>query len=102
MNKPKEYWIRKGTNRFTYEVGDDADPEGVIRRLALGDQFYDAVVETPINGGVHVIEKAAYDRVLTALKQSCESAHFEYCSSESPCKSVDQHIARKLAELGVS
>lgn len=66
MSEPREFWIRKGTNGFSYETFGD-NPGETIRSLSNGDQFYDAVVS--IDGGLHVIEKSAYDAILVENKK---------------------------------
>lgn len=70
MCKPKEYWIRKGTNDFTYEFEDDNDITKTVKSLSQGDQFYDAVVDYEIEGGIHVIEYKEYARLKGILKEA--------------------------------
>ena len=66
-----EYWIRKGTNDFSYEIFGEGDE--IVKSLSKGDQFYDAIVTEPIEGGIHVIEYSEYQRVCKLLEQTWEN-----------------------------
>lgn len=64
----KQYWIRKGTNNFSYEYYDfDANISTVD--LSRGDQFYDAILEKPALGATHVIDYQSYQALLVEAKK---------------------------------
>lgn len=66
--KYKEYWIRQGTNNFTYEFWDEPGEEP-IESLEKGDQFYDVVFSRPIKGGMHVVQIEAYNEIQAKLER---------------------------------
>lgn len=64
----KQFWIRKGTNNFSYEYYDfDANISTVD--LSRGDQFYDAILEKPALGATHVIDYQSYHALLVEAKR---------------------------------
>lgn len=70
--KYKEFWIKRGTNKFDYSF---FDPEYEVS-FDRGDQFYDKILEYPAKGGVHVIEKKAYDELQSKLDIAVEALEF--------------------------
>jgi len=70
MTKPKEYWIRKGTNEFHYKVFAEHTCELIGLDLGYGDDYYDAIVEEPAKNSIHVIEYEAYTKAIEALKEA--------------------------------
>jgi hypothetical protein len=83
MEKPREFWIRKGSNTF-YEIHDDEES------LDSGDMFYDAVVERPIHGGIHVIEHSAYAALEAKLKIATDA--LENIGSKSRSKNTQEAL----------
>lgn len=64
MSKPREFWIRKGTNNFDYSTHDEDTYEDLGLDLdCYDDAFYDAIVTEPAKNAIHVIEYSAYDKL---------------------------------------
>ena len=77
MSKPKEYWIRQGTNGFSYKVLDEDTFGEIGLDLGVGDCFYDSVITEPAKNSIHVIEYSAYEKLqedYAYIKREWESA----------------------------
>lgn len=60
VSAPREWWIFKGNSNFFSQLEYDVDTDSDIKSKT--DGFYDVVsVQDTIDGGIHVIEKSAYD-----------------------------------------
>ena len=68
MNKPKEFWVYKGTSNFYGELVLDDACENYIRNTP--DGFYDIVSEKDtIEGAIRVIEYSAYKQLKAENEQ---------------------------------
>jgi len=57
--KPREFWIFKGTSNHCSELNWDFDTDKMVK--CRPDEFYDIVsTKDTIEGGIHVIEYSAY------------------------------------------
>lgn len=66
MNKPKEFWVYKGTSNFYGELVLDDACENYIRNTP--DGFYDIVSgKDTVKGATHVIEYQAYEQLKNKL-----------------------------------
>lgn len=65
--KGKEYWVHKGTSNFCNELIMTGDYETMVKQKP--DDFYDIVsTADTVQGGIHVIEKSAYDQLTKELE----------------------------------
>ena len=86
----KEYWIRKGTNKWSYKYSDENDDE--VESLLKGDQYYDAIVDHAVEGGTHVIEYSEYEKLRMAAKALEDALEFECgnrCAHQNPCNAKE-------------
>lgn len=62
----REFWIRRGTNKWSYKVYQEDGSE--ICMLDHGDDYYDKISTEKANGGIHTIEYSAVKDLLDALE----------------------------------
>ena len=100
----REFWIRQGTNGFTYEYDVSVDSLDTIKSLSRGDQVYDAVVTEPIEGGIHTIEFSAYAALLVRCEKAESLVRFivPYVELQPPLDPEEEHLVTKWLEAAKS
>ena len=93
MSKPKEYWIRQGTNGFSYKVLDEDTFGEIGLDLGVGDCFYDSVITEPAKNSIHVIEYSAYEK----LQEDYNYIRREW---ESACERAEYNIDENIKLTG--
>lgn len=93
------FWIRKGTNNFTYEfLNDDLS---VTTSLSRGDQFYDAIVDYEIEGGLHVVEYESYKKDLKEFLTYKLAMHFLRENHPEIYKTISYKFFARASKLSI-
>jgi hypothetical protein len=71
MSRPREFWIKKGTNTWKHiEYLDDENFTEV--RSFSDDNYYDCISSEKTDNGTHVIEHSVYAQALDLLRECRE------------------------------